>query len=365
MTTVSTSINVPDYKARLAPCLCPDQAPHAYALEGFQHCLNRFDGIGRGMIGNEARSDGNVVVYSLAEMFAKRVAGRHNKNVIFILFGDLGSGKSMTLLKLALSCAMWLTALKGGPISKYFQFSNVAVIDPEMLQDKMANLQQYQIMILDDAGPGYDARNFMSKTNKDLNYILQTCRTTNNIILVSAPHGAMLDVTIHRVAQYYAEVAESHHEHGLSFIKVFRLVRNFREGKIFYVYMTKGGLTIKRFVAGLPPAELKVKYDIVREEQAKIIAQRRAEREAAEQERRENKGKRPERAEKLIDIEKVEEIRKYVSENKFETKTRLEAKFNLSQRGLTDIMVFGGLRQVKIGKQKEWELDSEYGSPKK
>jgi hypothetical protein len=49
--------------------------------------------------------------------------------------------------------------------------------------------------------------------------------------------------------------------------------------------MTKGGLTIKRFVSGLPPAELKAKYDIVRDEQAKIIAQRRAEREAAEQEK--------------------------------------------------------------------------------
>lgn len=363
MTTISTAVSVPDYKVRLAPCLCPDQAPHKYSLEEYQHHLNRFEGIGRGLVGNEARSDGNVIVYSLAEMFAKRVAGRHNKNVIFILFGDLGSGKSMTLLKLALSCAMWLSALKGGPPSRYFQFSNVAVIDPEMLQEKLANLQQYQIMMLDDAGPGYDARNFMSRGNKDLNYILQTCRTTNNIILVSAPHGAMLDVTIHRVAQYYAEVAESHHEHGLSFVKVFRLVRNFREGKIFYVYMTKGGLTIKRFVSGLPPIELKAKYDIVRDEQAKIIAQRRAEREAAEKEKRENKGKKQNKEEKTIDVDMVEKIRKYALENKFESKALLKSRFGLGDREMNDILIFAGLRQIKIGKKNEWELDTVHGSP--
>jgi len=268
-------------------CLIPVPNPDAYkpgvfSGEEFEKILDSFDGIGRGGTYEHDAATGQIKLMSLAEMLAKRVAGRHNKNVIFILFGDLGSGKSMALLKLALSCAMWLAALKGGLPSKYFQFSNIAVIDPEMLQEKLANLVQYNIYILDDAGPGYDARTFMSKGNRDLNYILQTCRTSNNIILVSAPHGAMLDITIHRVAQYYAEVSEVRHDEGLTFLKVFRLVRVFREGKIFYVYMTKGNTVSKRYYSGLPPKSLKQKYDKVRDEQARIIAQRRAEREAAE-----------------------------------------------------------------------------------
>jgi len=274
-------INNPD-------CLIP--LPNPKAIRGkfvraeFQKILNGIDGVGRGDAYNRDEK-GNIKLMSLAEMLSKRVAGRHNKNVILILFGDLGSGKSMMLLKLALSCAMWLAAMKGGKPSDYFKFSNIAIIDPEMLQEKLANLIRYNIYILDDAGPGYDARTFMSKSNRDLNYILQTCRVSNNIILVSAPHGAMLDVTIHRVAQYYAEVSEVRHDEGLTFLKVFRLVRIFREGKIFYVYMSKGNTVSKRYYCGLPPKALKDKYDKVRDEQARIVAQRRAEREATEREK--------------------------------------------------------------------------------
>jgi hypothetical protein len=279
-------LNNPDC---LIPIPNPDAfKPGTFSGEDFDNLLDEFDGIGRGEM-YERDDRGQIKLMSLAEMLSKRVAGRHNKNVIFILFGDLGSGKSMALLKLALSCAMWLAALKGGKPSDYFQFSNIAVIDPEMLQEKLANLKQYGIYILDDAGPGYDARTFMSKGNRDLNYILQTCRTSNNIILVSAPHGAMLDITIHRVAQYYAEVSEVRHDEGLTFLKVFRLVRVFREGKIFYVYMSKGNTVSKRYYCGLPPKSLKKKYDVVRDAQAKIIAQRRAEREAEER-AKESKG---------------------------------------------------------------------------
>jgi hypothetical protein len=281
--------------------------PGKFSGEEFENLLDEFDGIGRGGVYERDTITGQIKLMSLAEMLSKRVAGRHNKNVIFILFGDLGSGKSMALLKLALSCAMWLSALKGGPPSKYFQFSNIAIIDPEMLQEKLANLVQYNIYILDDAGPGYDARTFMSKGNRDLNYILQTCRTSNNIILVSAPHGAMLDVTIHRVAQYYAEVSEVRHDEGLTFLKVFRLVRVFREGKIFYVYMSKGNTVSKRYYCGLPPKSLKKKYDKVRDEQARIIAKRREERERAEREK-EGRGVAKDQARVEKSAEKEREI---------------------------------------------------------
>lgn len=265
----------------LVPTVTEVIPPHDFDRGEFDKILDGFKGLGRGDAYEQYLRD-SVAMYSLAEMFARRVAGKHNKNVIFILFGDLGSGKSMALLKLALSCAMWLAALQKGKVQDYFRFSNIAVIDPEMLQEKLANLIRYNIYILDDAGPGYDARTFMSKSNRDLNYILQTCRTMNNILLISAPHGAMLDVTIHRLAQYYGEVSEVRHDIGISFIKVFRLIRVYREGKIFYVYMQKRNISARRYYTDMPPKALKDKYDIVREEQAAIIAARKAEREAAE-----------------------------------------------------------------------------------
>lgn len=320
-------------------CLIPREPPEEekfkpgkFDRSEFDALLDVFLGIGRGD-SEDRNKDGTIRLMSLAEMLAKRVAGRHNKNVIFILFGDLGSGKSMMLLKLALSCAMWLAALKGGKPSDYFKFSNIAVIDPEMLQEKLANLIKYNIYLLDDAGPGYDARTFMSKNNRDLNYILQTCRTSNNIILVSAPHGAMLDVTIHRVAQYYAEVSEVRHDEGLTFLKVFRLVRVFREGKIYYVYMTKGNTVSKRYYCGLPPKPLKVKYDKVRDAQAKVIAQRRAEREAVERAKQDKGAAREQaRLQKQADKDQAELEKKQKKETERATHVNTVDAF-LAKRG--------------------------------
>jgi hypothetical protein len=340
----------------------PSSGPkELFSREKFDGFLEKFTGLGRGPKGYLAYTKGSVLVYSLAEMFARRVGGTHNKNVIFILFGDLGGGKSMTLVKLAVSCAQWLAKIRGGKASDYFTMKNIAVIDPEMLQDKLSNLRQYEIVVLDDAGPGYDARTFMSKQNRDLNYILQTCRTTNNIILVSAPHGAMLDVTIHRVAQYYGEISEVRHDEGITFLKVFRLVRIFREGKIFYVYMTKGGVSIRRYYATLPVPAIKNAYDKVRDAQAKVIQQRRAEREQKEDEQRGRRYKHDE----LYDPVKLNELRNACKKNPKMQVNQMLAIMDCTNQTLPKILRKAGIRNIGGIQKKEWEVATEWGDAPK
>jgi hypothetical protein len=328
----------------------------AFARTKFNEILDSFIGLGRGP-GYQSFVDGNVLLYSLAEMLARRVAGRHNKNAIFILFGDLGGGKSMTLLKLAVSCAQWIAAIRGGKPSDYFTFKHVAIIDPEMLQEQLANLKQYGVYLLDDAGPGYDARTFMSKSNRDLNYILQTCRTSNNIILVSAPHGAMLDVTIHRVAQYYAEVSEVRHEIGLTFLKVFRLIRVFREGKIFYVYMTKRGVSVKRYYATLPIPEMKVTYDKVREAMAKKIQEKKKKR---EEEEAANRGRGGRHDQFRITKEMAELAREECLNNPVIESQELAAIINCTVPTLQKVLLSGSIKKVKGDKNKKWDVKKDW-----
>jgi hypothetical protein len=327
----------------------------------FDKLIAKFRGMGRGP-GYAAYVDGSVMVYSLAEMFARRVGGKHNKNVIFILFGDLGGGKSMTLMKLGISCAQWLAKIRGGMPHDYFTFKNVAIIDPEMLQEQLANLKQYNIYILDDAGPGYDARTFMSKSNRDLNYILQTCRTSNNIILVSAPHGAMLDVTIHRVAQYYGEISEIRHEEGLTFLKVFRLIRAFREGKIYYVYMTKGGVSIRRYYTSLPHPLVKVTYDKVRDAKAKEIQAKRQEREREEAEKKAGMGEKHRSSLQFVPTpEKLLELRQAVTDNPKIPLNELMGKAGCSQMTMGKVLKMAGIRNIGSKLKKEWEVDTVWG----
>jgi hypothetical protein len=365
---MTISIPVASEQPKIAYNFIPDTKreikQHKFVRAEFDALLDKFSGVGRGE-GYAAYTKGSVLIYSLAEMFARRVGGKHNKNVIFILFGDLGGGKSMTLMKLAVSCAQWLAAIRGGKPSDYFTMKNIAVIDPEMLQEKMGNLRQYEILILDDAGPGYDARTFMSKQNRDLNYILQTCRTTNNIILVSAPHGAMLDVTIHRVAQYYGEISEIRHDEGLTFLKVFRLIRVFREGKIFYVYMTKSGVSIRRYYATLPPKELKKEYDKIRDTQAKIIQNRRAQREQDEREKKEcisgpRKGPHPQALNILP--EKLKKIRDMCMTNPHTQVTDILAVAGCHHSNIGKVLKSAGIRNVGTKIKKNWEVDALWGS---
>lgn len=360
---VQVSTEGPKSAYNFIPVIRREAKPSLFSRAEFDRILDKFSGIGRGE-GYAAYTKGSVLIYSLAEMFARRVGGKHNKNVIFILFGDLGGGKSMTLMKLAVSCAQWLAAIRGGKPSDYFTMKNIAVIDPEMLQEKMSNLEQYQILILDDAGPGYDARTFMSKQNRDLNYILQTCRTTNNIILVSAPHGAMLDVTIHRVAQYYGEISEIRHDEGLTFLKVFRLIRVFREGKIFYVYMTKSGVSIKRYYSTLPPKELKSAYDTIRDAQAKIIQNRRAQREKEEREKKEGvieKRKGPHYLALSTPPEKLRQIREICTSNPHAQITDLIAIAGCSQCTIGKVLHKAGIRNIGTKMKKNWEVSTEWG----
>lgn len=361
---VNVSSESPKTAYNFVPVTKRESHVRIFSRADFDKILDKFAGIGRGD-GYAAYTKGSVLIYSLAEMFARRVGGKHNKNVIFILFGDLGGGKSMTLMKLAISCAQWLAAIRGGKPSDYFTMKNIAVIDPEMLQEKMANLEQYQILILDDAGPGYDARTFMSKQNRDLNYILQTCRTTNNIILVSAPHGAMLDVTIHRVAQYYGEISEIRHEEGLTFLKVFRLIRVFREGKIFYVYMTKSGVSIRRYYATLPPKGLKQVYDKIRDAQAKIIQNRRAERDREEREKKDalsGSRKGPHPLALQTPPEKLTLIRDMCRSNPHAQITDIIAAAGCSQCTVGKVLKAAGIRNIGTKMKKNWEVAIEWGS---
>lgn len=216
-------------------------------------------------------------VMALSEMFARRCAGRHNKNVIFLLVGEMGSGKSMVLLELARKTAVHLAKLIGGKPEDYFTFNNVGVINPESLWDKLSELKPFNIYILDDAGVGWDARDFAKEGNKELNHILSTCRVHNNCIFMSVPDTFLIDKAPRTISYYYGEVSESMHGYGLTFIKVFRLKRLFRQGKTLYRYLSKGASKIIRYKATMPPKELVDQYNVVRDREACRVREKAAE----------------------------------------------------------------------------------------
>ena len=209
---------------------------------------------------------------SLAEIFAARITGKHKKDVLMLLVGERGSGKSYTLLQLATRCAEETSKRIGGTPEDYFTFENVAVIQDEDLEERMMNLKRFNVYILDDAGVGWDSRAFATTMNRRLNHILQTCRTDNCILLISVIDPFTIDKVPRTMVRYYAEIAEQLHDYGMNLVKVFRNKRLYREGKNITPHLKFGTRsTAKRWISIAPPDELMAAYDKVRDENAKKI----------------------------------------------------------------------------------------------
>jgi hypothetical protein len=203
---------------------------------------------------------------TFAAHLAKRITSRHNKDVRLLVVGEPGSGKSRTLLYLAWRLSEEVAKLKGGSPDDYFNIGNVGVITAEDIIDKMNNLHRYCIYILDDAGVAWDSRDFATRGNKNLNHILQTCRTANAAILISVPDPKLIDVQVtdRGLIQYWAEVSESLHDYGKNLVKIFRLKRLFRAGKMLYMHPRYGDNKIVRYEARNPPETLIHEYEEMR-----------------------------------------------------------------------------------------------------
>ena len=234
--------------------------------------VSGYDGIGRSGKGFKSPEDSELS--SLSEIFVRRVSGKHNKNVTFGLVGEMGSGKSMVLVELARRIAEKLAEVLGGSPEDYFTFDNVAIINDDSISEKLHNLKPYNVYILDDFAVSMDSRNFMKEQNKDFNHILSTCRVTNNCILMSMPDSFMVDKIPRTISAYWGEVSESRHGQGLTFIKVFRMRRKFRQGKTLYYYITKGNAKIVRFYSPLPPEDIREQYEEVRRVEGEKVKER-------------------------------------------------------------------------------------------
>lgn len=229
-----------------------------------------FWGLGRGRIRENSKPK------RLSTIFAETVTGKHLRDVKFMLVGPQGSGKSRSLLYLAVECSKEIAARVGGSPEDYFpsDLSNVVIGDPQGHAELFQNMRKYSILILDDAGVSMNARNFATRYNKTMNDVFQTMRPNRSIVLISTPDTMTTDIIIRSLVSHYGEVAESCHGHGYNLVKVFRVHRKFREGRTHYVYYQSGNQTIVRYKFPNPPEAVIETYERKRFEATRLIAAR-------------------------------------------------------------------------------------------
>ncbi len=105
-------------------------------------------------------------------------------NAIIAIVGEPGSGKSSLALRIA-------EILR----DKYdFKFS-IDNVYFNLLDFLNAVSEKHSVHILDEAGVQLYSRNYMSEINKTINYVTQTFRFKNSVVIFTLPHLRFLDKT--------------------------------------------------------------------------------------------------------------------------------------------------------------------------
>ena len=118
---------------------------------------------------------------------------KNNKNFLATLTGKTGSGKS------------WSALSMGEMLDKDFNIKRI-IFKAEDLMDLInnGNLKRGSVIIWDEAGIDLSNRNWQSNINKMLNFLLQTFRHKNFILILTVPYQDFLDASSRKL--FHADI---------------------------------------------------------------------------------------------------------------------------------------------------------------
>jgi hypothetical protein len=201
---------------------------------------------------------------TLGEFFAKRITSNFNQNVLLNITAPMGFGKSYSSMYLAEEVAKAVAKIKGGKSSDYFNVGNIAIMKLDSIIPIMEDLdnRKYNIVILDDIGSSYSARDFNNAINKNMNKIFQTFRDTNTMVILTMPALFLIDKVGRNLAQFQIEITESRHHQGINVGKLFEVVPQYRNtGKTHFHFVVHDNIKYTKVIFKRPSDEIVSKYD--------------------------------------------------------------------------------------------------------
>lgn len=159
-------------------------------------------------------------VLNAAEVFAKIVCSNHNKNIILLIEGKPGQGKSWASIRIATAASEYIAKYNGGNPWDYFTLDNVGIIMPDDMLRVIQNIKKRNIVIFDDMGMAYSGRDWQSDGNKAMNAMIQTIRTDNNIIIITVPDAEWIDKIGRNILHFKIVMNEPLHDIGYSLGKL-------------------------------------------------------------------------------------------------------------------------------------------------
>lgn len=204
---------------------------------------------------------------TFAREIAETLTSGKNENVLILMIGRQGRGKSYSAMTLACHVAIELCDILGEEPSDYFNIDHMSIMLPSQILSVLKLLKRYGIFIFDDFGVGYGARDFNKKENKALNKMIQTIRVLNNLIIFTVPNASYID-KVGRESVYYKIIMQPPlkkipgYKYGLTIGKIYKIEPKHMEGSgIRHIFPRSPGKKMTHIVFGYPPESLAQEYD--------------------------------------------------------------------------------------------------------
>lgn len=150
---------------------------------------------------------------------------KNNKNFLCVITGPTGSGKSYSALKLA------------EILDPTFNINRVAFKAIEFMRILSTEPEAGSVIVFDEAGVEMNSRNWQTKINKVINYVLQTFRHRNYIVIFTSPHFGFVDKASRQLFHAHFETVSINRDEKTSLLKPKFVQVNQDSGKIYKKYL--------------------------------------------------------------------------------------------------------------------------------
>lgn len=161
----------------------------------------------------------------LVEFIKTRVLD-YNKNFMGICCGPTGSGKTYSMIRL------------GELIDPDFKITNIVFTVKEFIELlNSKTLKRGAVILFDEAGTGINKKQWFSVSNKLFNYILQTFRYMNYVVIFTTPNLSFIDSDSVKLFHCYLETTKIDQVRKVSYVKPKMIKTSHNGGKTYFKFM--------------------------------------------------------------------------------------------------------------------------------
>lgn len=180
---------------------------------------------------------------------------RNNKNFIGFIGGPTGSGKSYASLSIAKK------------IDPKFDITRIVFTGGELMElVNNGGLKSGSVIVFEEAGIELSNRSWQSVMNKMLNFLLQTFRHRNFILILNSPYMDFVDAATRKLFHAEIQTKKIDFEKKLTILKPQIIQYNSRYKKFYYKYLRigmpgKGMAAVKTWSVPKPDEKLLEEYE--------------------------------------------------------------------------------------------------------